>query len=137
MTTNQKKYTNELKTAKQWLALKQEDKRYPMRGEVGKICKRGTYFHFDQTVPVRSEATHHPLAGFLPVEEKYKDITYYYFDECEPKKTPRQWREEGRRVIPNSVPCDKTRNGFNPSNGESFEICYFLRSDTVKLTKSS
>lgn len=135
--TNQKKYTNELKTAKQWLALKQEDKRYPMRGEIGKVCKRGTYYHYDQTIPVRSEATHHPFPGFLPVSEKYKDISYYYFDECEPKKTPRQWREEGRRVIPNSVPCDKTRNGFNPSNGESFEICYFLRSDTVKLTKSS
>ncbi|EGR0306723.1 hypothetical protein FMH14_21010 [Vibrio alginolyticus] len=132
-----KKYNNEVKTSKQWLALKQKDKRYPKRGEVGTIGKRGTYYHFDQTLPVRSEATHHLLAGFLPIHEQYKGITYYYFDECEPKKTPRQWREEGRRVLPNSVPCNKTRNGFNPSNGESFEISYFLRSDTVKLTKSS
>ncbi|PTP86943.1 hypothetical protein [Vibrio splendidus] len=131
--TNQKKHTNELKTAKQWLALKQEEKRYPRHCEIGKVCKRGTYYHYDQTIPVRSEATHHLLAGFVPVNEQYKGITYYYFDECEPKKTPRQWREEGRRVIPNSVPCHKTRNGFNPVNRESFEISYFLRSDTVRI----
>ncbi|MEZ8717856.1 hypothetical protein AB6D81_17905 [Vibrio splendidus] len=135
--TNKKNYTNELKTAKQWLALKQEDKRYPRQGEIGKVCKRGIYYHYDQTIPVRSEATHHLLAGFLPVYEQYKGISYFYFDECEPKRTPRQWRELGRRVIPGSLPCSKTRSGFNPSNGESFEVSYFLRSDTVKLTKSS
>lgn len=132
MSTNKQSLSNEMKTAKQWLALKQEEKRYPRRGEIGKIGKRGTYYHFDQTVPVRSEATHHPFPDRNPVKDQYKGISYYYYDECEPKKTPKQWiDEDGRRVIPGSVPCAKTRSGFNPITKESFEISYFLRSDTV------
>ncbi|EOX4848390.1 hypothetical protein ACPP0W_003509 [Vibrio alginolyticus] len=123
-----------MKTAKQWLSLPAKSKRYPRRGEVGVVGKKGTYFHIDQTIPVRSEATHHPFFEVKPVDDTYKGICYFYYDECEVKKTPLQWiKENNRRVIPNSVPCSVSRKGFNPETKESFEIFYFLKSDTVKL----
>ncbi|KAB0290066.1 MULTISPECIES: hypothetical protein [Vibrio] len=118
------------RTARQWLALPTKDKRYPKRGAIGMKGKRGIYFHISQTKPVRSEATHHPFFDVLPVPEQYKNLNYYYFDECEEKKTVAQWRKEGRIVKSGSVPCSDLRSGFNPKTNEHFQIQFFLRTDT-------
>ncbi|WP_274007510.1 hypothetical protein [Vibrio parahaemolyticus] len=120
----------EFLTAKQWLALPEKQKRYPTRGAQGTKHKRGTYFHINETKPVKGEASYHPKYFAEAIKDTYKGQRYYYFDECEQKKTFAQWRREGRIVKPNSVPCSGTRSGFNPDTKEHFEIQYFLRSDT-------
>lgn len=125
---------SKMRTARQWLALPVKDKRYPVRGAVGVKGKKGVYFHISQTKPVCSEATHHPFFDVLPVADQYKNLKYYYFDECEIKLTPHQWLKHGRVVRPGSVPCSGTRSGFNPSTRQHLEISYFLRSDTRKIS---
>lgn len=121
------------RTAKQWLALPEAQKRYPIRGAKGTRRKRGLYFHVSETKPVRCEASHHPTYLATPVSDTYKGQQYYYFDECEVKKTFAQWRKEGRIVRLGSVPCSGSRSGFNPCTKERFEIQFFLRSDTRRI----
>ncbi len=133
MNSNNTMTESKMRTARQWLALPTKDKRYPMRGAKGVKGKKGVYFHISQTKPVRSEATHHPFFEVLPVADQYKDLNYYYFDECEVKRTPRQWLKFGRVVKPGSVPCNGTRSGFNPKTRQHIEISYFLMSDTRKM----
>ncbi|HAS6076781.1 hypothetical protein AB6E05_19680 [Vibrio alginolyticus] len=121
------------RTAKQWLALPEHKKRYPVRHATGKKGKRGIFFHISETKPVRGESSHHPQYYAVPIQDTYKGQKYYYFDECEEKKTYAQWRREGRIVRPGSVPCSGSRAGYNPETKEHFEIQYFLLSDTRKI----
>ncbi|SBS66948.1 hypothetical protein [Vibrio atlanticus] len=136
MDSNNTVTSSEMRTAMQWLALPIKDKRYPVRGAVGTKEKKGVYFHISQTKPVRSEATHHPFFDVLQIPDQYKNLNYYYFDECEVKKTPHQWLKYGRVVRPGSVPCSGTRSGFNPNTKQHFEISYFLKSDTRKMRQN-
>lgn len=122
--------SEDYRTAKQWLALKNDEKRYPIRGAVGVVRKRGEYFHKSQTRPVKCEATHHPDFNISPIPVLYKGYKYYYFDECEEKNTPNQWRKQKLIVIPGSIPCSGSRSGFNPTSKQHFEYEFFLKSDT-------
>jgi hypothetical protein len=120
-----------VKTALKWLTSK---KRYPISGMIGIKNKRWEYFYEDQTKPVRSGATHHPFFNVKPIPNKIHGIEYYYYDECERKRTPNQWLKIGRKVIRDSVPCSGSRSGFNPSTRQHIDsINFFLISDTRKV----